>query len=165
MDRASRAMTSATPTHLPFPRRSGKVRDVYDLGEFLLIVSTDRISAFDWVLPTPIPDKGRVLTQISAFWFEELDQENHLISTDLTEMNLPPDADPGQLNGRTMLVRKTKVVPIECVVRGYLAGSGWKDYCATGGGSTRCSCPMCWSSSARPRESRCRGCGRLRGDR
>src|SRR5210317_1392689 len=108
--------------------KRGKVRDMYDLGERMLMVSTDRISAFDCVLPTGIPDKGRVLTQISAFWFNELSQENHLISMDLADMALPADADPNQLDGRTMLVRKTKVVPIECVVRGYLVGSGWKEY-------------------------------------
>ena len=106
----------------------GKVRDMYDLGEQLLMVSTDRISAFDYVLPTGIPDKGRVLTQISAFWFELLDEQNHLITTDLTQIDLPDEVDRAALDGRTMLVRKTQVVPIECVVRGYLAGSGWKEY-------------------------------------
>jgi len=111
------------------PLRRGKVRDVYDLGEHLLLVATDRISAFDWVLPTGIPDKGRVLTQLSAFWFDELGEPNHLISSDVDRMSeLPPGADREALAGRTMLVRKTKVVPIECVVRGYLSGSGWKEY-------------------------------------
>lgn len=106
----------------------GKVRDVYDLGDRLMLVSTDRISAFDWVLPTGIPDKGRVLTQIAAFWFKLLGEPNHLISTDVNEMGLPPDADRRMLAGRSTLCRKTSVVPIECVVRGYLAGSGWKEY-------------------------------------
>ncbi len=108
--------------------RRGKVRDIYDLGDRLLLVSTDRISAFDWVLPSGIPDKGRVLTQVAAFWFGQLGVPHHLISTELAEMNLPEGADLGSLAGRTSLVRKTEVVPIECVVRGYLAGSGWKEY-------------------------------------
>ncbi len=116
-------------THLPgLPVRRGKVRDIYDLGDRLLLVSTDRISAFDWVLPNGIPDKGRVLTQISAFWFGLLAEPNHLITTDVNQMDLPPGADRQMLAGRTSLVHKTQVVPIECVVRGYLAGSGWKEY-------------------------------------
>ncbi len=110
------------------PVRRGKVRDIYDLGDSLLLVSTDRISAFDWVLPTGIPDKGRVLTQISAFWFEMLGEPNHVLSTDVAEMDLPGSIDPAPLVGRTMKVRKTEVVPIECVARGYLSGSGWKEY-------------------------------------
>jgi phosphoribosylaminoimidazole-succinocarboxamide synthase len=115
-----------------FSVRRGKVRDVYDLGDRLLLVTTDRISAFDWVLPNGIPDKGRVLTQISAFWFGRLDEPNHLLSTDVREFGLPADVDLGPLDGRAMLVRKTKVVPIECVVRGYLSGSGWSEYRKTG---------------------------------
>jgi phosphoribosylaminoimidazole-succinocarboxamide synthase len=115
-----------------FPVRRGKVRDIYDLGDRLLLVTTDRISAFDWVLPTGIPDKGRVLTQISAFWFCRLDEPNHLISTDVAEFGLPADIEPATLEGRSMLVKKTKVVPIECVVRGYLAGSGWSEYQKSG---------------------------------
>jgi phosphoribosylaminoimidazole-succinocarboxamide synthase len=116
-------------TSLPgLPLRRGKVRDVYDLGDRLLLVSTDRISAFDWVLPTPIPDKGRVLTQIAAFWFHQLGEPNHLITTEVGEMNLPAGADLRMLAGRSTLCRKTEVVPIECVVRGYLTGSGWKEY-------------------------------------
>mgnify|MGYP001073881063 CR=1 FL=1 len=111
-----------------FPVRRGKVRDVYDLGDRLLLVSTDRISAFDWVLPSGIPDKGRVLTQLSAFWFTLLEEPNHLITTEVEAMGLPPEVDRAELAGRTSLVRKTEVVPIECVVRGYLAGSGWKEY-------------------------------------
>jgi phosphoribosylaminoimidazole-succinocarboxamide synthase len=110
------------------PVRRGKVRDVYDLGDRLLLVSTDRISAFDWVLPTGIPDKGRVLTQLSRFWFEMLNVPNHLLSCDVREFNLPGGIDHEPLIGRSMLVRKTDVVPIECVVRGYLSGSGWKEY-------------------------------------
>jgi phosphoribosylaminoimidazole-succinocarboxamide synthase len=110
------------------PVRRGKVRDIYDLGDQLLLVSTDRISAFDWVLPTGIPDKGRVLTQLSAFWFDRLKEPNHMLSTDTRDFGLPAEVDLGPLEGRSMLVRKTSVVPIECVVRGYLSGSGWKGY-------------------------------------
>jgi phosphoribosylaminoimidazole-succinocarboxamide synthase len=114
------------------PRRQGKVRDIYDLGDELLLVSTDRISAFDWVLPTGIPDKGRVLTQLSRFWFEHLDVPNHLLSCDVNEFDLPEGVDRAPLEGRSMLVRKAEVVPIECVVRGYLSGSSWKEYQETG---------------------------------
>jgi phosphoribosylaminoimidazole-succinocarboxamide synthase len=110
------------------PVRRGKVRDIYDLGSELLLVSTDRISAFDWVLPTGIPDKGRVLTQISAFWFDRLGEANHLITTNMDEVDLPPSIDRGPLAGRGMLVRKTEVLKVECVVRGYLSGSGLKEY-------------------------------------
>ncbi len=120
-------------TSLPgIPVRRGKVRDIYDLGEQLLLVSTDRISAFDWVLPSGIPDKGRVLNQIAAFWFGLLGEPNHLLSTDIDAMPLPAGVDRAPLAGRTSLVRKTEVVPIECVVRGYLVGSGWKEYRQTG---------------------------------
>jgi phosphoribosylaminoimidazole-succinocarboxamide synthase len=117
-------------SNLPFPCRRGKVRDVYDLGDSLLIVSSDRISAFDWILPTPIPDKGRILTQLSLFWFEQLGVENHLLSSELPDVVKPYD-DQGSLDGRVMVVRKAKVVPFECVVRGYLEGSGWRDYQST----------------------------------
>lgn len=110
------------------PVRRGKVRDVYDLGDRLLLIATDRISAFDWILPTGIPDKGRVLTQISTFWFDLLGEPNHLISGKVDDFPLPPEVDRRPLAGRSMLVRKTDVVPIECVVRGYLSGSGWKEY-------------------------------------
>jgi phosphoribosylaminoimidazole-succinocarboxamide synthase len=121
-------------THFPeVPLASrGKVRDLYDLGDRLLIVATDRLSAFDVVLPTPIPDKGRVLTQLSLFWFEKLrDVVSHHV---LTATEFPKDLTPyaSQLAGRAMVVRRTKPLPIECVVRGYLSGSGWKDYRATG---------------------------------
>lgn len=116
-------------TDLPLPLvNRGKVRDVYDLGDALLFVATDRLSAFDVILPTGIPRKGEVLTQISLFWFGLLgDVPNHLISADVTtrEELIPYAKD---LQGRSMIVRKAKVLPIECVVRGYLVGSGWKDY-------------------------------------
>jgi len=114
------------------PVRHGKVRDVYDLGDQLLLVSSDRISAFDWVLPTGIPDKGRVLTQISRFWFARLATPNHVLTTDLDAGLLPPGTDLDALRGRSMLVRKCQVVPVECVVRGYLDGSGWKEYQQSG---------------------------------
>ena len=110
------------------PVRRGKVRDVYALGDRLLLIATDRISAFDWILPSGIADKGRVLTQISAFWFGRLRQPHHLLSTDVQSLDLPAAVDRAALEGRSMIVRKTSVVPIECVVRGYLAGSGWKEY-------------------------------------
>lgn len=114
------------------PSARGKVRDIYDLGDKLLIVATDRLSAFDVILPTPIPDKGRVLTQLSLFWFDLLKDvlPNHVISA--TEFPAPFDKFKDELAGRSMLVRKTKPLPIECVVRGYVSGSGWKDYRTTG---------------------------------
>jgi phosphoribosylaminoimidazole-succinocarboxamide synthase len=117
-------------SRLPFPVRRGKVRDVYDLGEALLIVATDRISAFDCVMPNGIPDKGKILTALSLFWFQKFSQdfENHLISADVADYPTPLRAFDEQLAGRSMLVRKARVVPIECVARGYLAGSGWKEY-------------------------------------
>ncbi|HET6325488.1 MAG TPA: phosphoribosylaminoimidazolesuccinocarboxamide synthase [Planctomycetaceae bacterium] len=111
-----------------WPVRRGKVRDIYDLGDRLLFVATDRISAFDWVLPNGIPDKGRVLTQLSEMWFGRLDVPHHLLTMDLSAVSLPPGVDRESLTGRTMVVKKTEVVPIECVVRGYLSGSGWKEY-------------------------------------
>lgn len=113
------------------PVKKGKVRDVYDFGDRLLIVATDRISAFDWILPTGIPDKGRVLTQLSAFWFRRLGVEHHLISTEPTDLPLPAGTDLAAFIGRSMVVKKTKVIPIECVARGYLAGSAWKEYQAS----------------------------------
>ncbi|HEV2197435.1 MAG TPA: phosphoribosylaminoimidazolesuccinocarboxamide synthase [Candidatus Acidoferrum sp.] len=114
------------------PSARGKVRDIYDLGDKLLIVATDRLSAFDVILPTPIPDKGRVLTQLSLFWFDLLKDviPNHVISA--TDFPSPFDKFRDELAGRSMLVRKTKPLPIECVVRGYVSGSGWKDYRTTG---------------------------------
>jgi phosphoribosylaminoimidazole-succinocarboxamide synthase len=111
-----------------YPCRRGKVRDVYDLGDRLVIVATDRISAFDWVLPTAIPGKGRVLTALTLFWLDRLGVPNHLLSTNLADMGPAFTARAVELLGRTCLVRKASVVPIECVVRGYLAGSGWKEY-------------------------------------
>ncbi|MDD5657999.1 MAG: phosphoribosylaminoimidazolesuccinocarboxamide synthase [Elusimicrobia bacterium] len=114
--------------------RQGKVRDVYDLGERLLIVATDRIPAFDHVLPTPIPGKGKLLTQISALWFARTKNVigNHLITADLAEMDLPVRPDPALFAGRCTLAHRARRVDAECVVRGYLAGSGWKDYQKTG---------------------------------
>jgi phosphoribosylaminoimidazole-succinocarboxamide synthase len=116
-------------------KRRGKVRDIYDLGDDrLLIVASDRISAFDWVLPDPIPDKGRVLTGLSVFWFGRLTGwPNHLLSTHVDDAGL--DLSSGEraaLDGRAMIVRKADVVPFECVVRGYLSGSGWREYRASG---------------------------------
>jgi phosphoribosylaminoimidazole-succinocarboxamide synthase len=115
-----------------WPVRRGKVRDVYDLDDRLLFVATDRLSAFDWVLPTGIPDKGRVLTTLSAWWFARLNVPNHLVATDLDSLAGQLDTTTlHQLAGRSMIVRKARVIPFECVVRGYLAGSGWKEYRAT----------------------------------
>lgn len=116
------------------PHRQGKVRDIFDLDDSLLMVATDRISAFDYVLGSGIPDKGKVLTQLSAFWFEKTSSivPNHLLTMDVREY--PQDVRPYSdiLSGRSMLVRKTNPVPIECVARGYLSGSGWKEYQANG---------------------------------
>jgi len=114
------------------PSVRGKVRDIYDLGDKLLIVATDRLSAFDVILPTPIPDKGRVLTQLSLFWFNLIKDvlPNHVLSA--TELPAPFDKFEDDLAGRSMLVQKTQPLPVECVVRGYVSGSGWKDYRATG---------------------------------
>ena len=112
----------------------GKVRDIYDLGERLLIVATDRISAFDVVMPNPIPDKGRVLTQLSRFWFD-LTREiisNHVISFRVEEYPQECRAYQEGLRDRSMLVVRTEVLPVECIVRGYLSGSGWEDYKKTG---------------------------------
>src|SRR5258708_10575070 len=109
--------------------RSGKVREVFDLGQTLLFVATDRISAFDVILPDAIPNKGAVLNQISAFWFKEFgDIRNHLVTADFEKF--PEELQPfrEQLAGRSMIVKKTKPLPVECVVRGYVAGSGWKEY-------------------------------------
>jgi phosphoribosylaminoimidazole-succinocarboxamide synthase len=122
-----------------FPVRRGKVRDVYDLGDSLLIVATDRLSAFDVILPTGIPNKGRVLNQLSAFWFERLKEvtESHVISVpaaarDVAKIHPALAPHAAMLAGRSMVVRKAQVQPVECVVRGYLAGSGWKSYRETG---------------------------------
>ena len=112
----------------------GKVRDIYDLEESLLIVTTDRISAFDVIMNEAIPDKGYVLTQISAFWFRQMEDiiPNHIISTDVKEFPAACQKYADVLEGRSMLVKKAKPLPAECIVRGYLSGSGWKDYKATG---------------------------------
>lgn len=114
------------------PVKRGKVRDVYDLGETILFIATDRISAFDYVLPTGIPRKGEVLTRMSEFWFDQLSVNHHFLTNDLSDLDLPNDTDLNALAGRSMVVKKTEVIPIECVVRGYLAGSGWKEYSRSG---------------------------------
>jgi len=110
--------------------KHGKVRDIYDLGDSLLFVASDRLSAFDVIMKSGIPHKGQVLTQISKFWFEFLDGvvENHLISDDIKDFPAPFCDYPEQLAGRTMLVKKTTVLPVECVIRSYITGSGWKEY-------------------------------------
>jgi phosphoribosylaminoimidazole-succinocarboxamide synthase len=115
---------------LPFPVRRGKVRDVYDLSDALLIVATDRISAFDVIMPNGIPDKGKILTALSLFWFEKFGGqfEHHLLGADASRFPAPLAPYARQIAGRSMLVKKASVVPIECVARGYLAGSGWKEY-------------------------------------
>jgi phosphoribosylaminoimidazole-succinocarboxamide synthase len=135
-------MTALLTTDLPFPAfRRGKVRDVYDLGAQLLIVATDRISAFDCVMPEGIPDKGRILTQVANFWFRATEGvlANHLEATEVEDYPavLRPYAD--HLRGRSILVRKTAPLPVECVVRGYLAGSGLKEYTRSG---TVCGIPL-----------------------
>src|SRR5438552_4237606 len=126
-------MQVATETSIDLPGikklRSGKVREVFELGETLLFVATDRISAFDVILPDPIPHKGAVLNQISAFWFKRFDDiENHLVTANPEEFPKELQSFREQLAGRSMIVKKTKPLPVECVVRGYLAGSGWKEY-------------------------------------
>jgi phosphoribosylaminoimidazole-succinocarboxamide synthase len=146
MDPATAVVATDLPLGAPY---RGKVRDCYRIatprwGEAMLIVSTDRISAFDWVLPTPIPDKGKVLTAISAFWFGRLSQgprpvAHHLLTTDVDAMELPAEVDLGPLRGRTMLVKRADVVPFECVVRGWLAGSGLAEYRR---GGTVCGVPL-----------------------
>jgi phosphoribosylaminoimidazole-succinocarboxamide synthase len=112
----------------------GKVRDIYEAGDDLLLVATDRISAFDVVLPTPIPDKGRVLTGLSLYWFERTGDvvANHVLSADAIKFPEPYAAEAAELAGRAMLVRRAEVIPVECVARGYITGSGWKDYQSTG---------------------------------
>jgi phosphoribosylaminoimidazole-succinocarboxamide synthase len=135
-------MNALLETNLPFPAfRNGKVRDVFDLGEHLLIVASDRISAFDVIMGQGVPAKGRILTQVANFWFGATRDivANHLVATEVDQYpaELRPYAD--QLEGRSILVKKTKVLPIECVVRGYLAGSGLKEYNAHG---TVCGMPL-----------------------
>ncbi|HOJ68230.1 MAG TPA: phosphoribosylaminoimidazolesuccinocarboxamide synthase [Candidatus Hydrogenedentes bacterium] len=138
-------MTQAALTHTGLPERQpdrrGKVRDLYDLGDTLLIVATDRISAFDWVNPVGIPDKGRILTQISLFWFEQTADlcRNHLVTAELSEFPEPFRSHPEQFAGRSMLVRKCRIFPVEVIIRGYLAGSGLKEYRQRG---TVCGIPL-----------------------
>jgi phosphoribosylaminoimidazole-succinocarboxamide synthase len=116
------------------PHRRGKVRDIYEVGDALLMIATDRISAFDYVLGSGIPDKGKVLTQLSAFWFDRTTGivPNHVITTDVDQYPPSLRRDAETLRGRSMLVTRTEPVPVECVARGYLSGSGWKEYVATG---------------------------------
>ena len=126
-------MTSKPLPGLPL-FKTGKVRDVYDFGSELLIVASDRISAFDYILPTPIPNKGKILTQVSAFWFERTGHivPNHMISIETADFPASAQHYAAELAGRSMLVKKTDLIEIECVVRGYLIGTGWKEYQATG---------------------------------
>jgi len=133
VDAAAECLLETQIAAFPLWQR-GKVRDVYDLGDRLLIVATDRLSAFDVVLPTGIPGKGAVLTRISLFWFRLLADliPNHVVTSDVRQYGSELQPYREQLEGRSMIVTKTKVVPVECVVRGYLAGSGWKDYQRTG---------------------------------
>jgi phosphoribosylaminoimidazole-succinocarboxamide synthase len=122
-----------------YPCRSGKVRDVYDLGDRLAVVTTDRVSAFDWVMSDGIPGKGRILTEMTRFWLDWLQIPNHLISDQLEDLPTAFREQAETFRGRTMLVRKAEVIPIECVARGYLAGSGWKEYRQSG---TVCGIPL-----------------------
>ena len=134
------SMNVVLSTDLPeFPCRRGKVRDVYDLGDRLAIVATDRISAFDWVMPNGIPGKGRVLTEMTLFWLKFLAVPNHLLGAEVGDIPEPFRRRAEVFAGRTMLVKKTDVVPVECVARGYLAGSGWKEYRAS---RTVCGIPL-----------------------
>jgi phosphoribosylaminoimidazole-succinocarboxamide synthase len=145
---ASKQAAALLKSDLPLPVRRGKVRDVYDLGDSLLLVATDRISAYDVIMPNGIPGKGKILTALSLFWFARFDRqmENHLLLTDATKFPASQQPWIDQLRGRTMLVRKCAVVPIECVARGYLDGSAWLEYSTTGsvcgiklpGGLQRC---------------------------
>ena len=114
--------------------KKGKVRDVYEMEDSLLFVASDRVSAFDWVLPSPIPDKGKILTQLSVFWFDFTSEmcPNHVLTAEFDDLPSILQKYRDMLEKRTLLVRKTDVLPVECVVRGYLEGSGWKDYLATG---------------------------------
>ena len=139
----SAAGNCVTETHLPGlpePKR-GKVRDVYDLGDTLLIVATDRLSAYDWVLSPGIPGKGKILNQLSNYWFEQLADvvPNHILATEVDDFPEELLAHGDQLEGRSVLVRKAKVVPFECVARGYLAGSGFREYTKSG---TVCGLPL-----------------------
>lgn len=131
---------STSLTHYPLLRR-GKVRDLFDLGDHLLMVASDRISAFDVIMGEPIPEKGRILTQISLYWFEKLADiiPHHVVSTDVDTIPDLLDDERELLRGRSMIVRKTTPLTVECVVRGYLAGSGWKEYQAS---QTVCGIPL-----------------------
>jgi phosphoribosylaminoimidazole-succinocarboxamide synthase len=129
------ALATVTETHLAGARlsRRGKVRELYDLGDSLLLVASDRISAYDCVLSPGVPDKGKILTQLSTFWFGKFDDvENHLIETDVSRFPESLQADAPLLEGRSVIVKKADVIPFECVARGYLAGSGWSEYRRTG---------------------------------
>ena len=128
-------MATITETHLSAARlsRRGKVRELYDLGSSLLLVASDRISAFDVVLTPGIPDKGKILTQLSNFWFRKFpDVENHILEADVARFPEELRTDAALLAGRSVIVRKCEVIPFECVARGYLAGSGWAEYRKTG---------------------------------
>ncbi len=127
--------TPVKSTNIPgFPRHQGKVRDIYDLGDHLLLVASDRISAFDVVMAEPIPDKGRILTRLSAFWFRHLAEvvANHVVSLQVSDFPTALRPYEEMLAGRTMLVRKCQPLPVECIVRGYLSGSGWAEYQQSG---------------------------------
>jgi phosphoribosylaminoimidazole-succinocarboxamide synthase len=128
-----KAVKETNLTDIGIPKR-GKVRDIYDLGDSLLIIATDRLSAFDVVLPTGIPDKGKVLTKLSTFWFNQMEDviKNHIIETDVARFPEALRQYSQILRDRSMLVKKARVLPVECVVRGYLSGSGWNDYKKTG---------------------------------
>ncbi len=125
-------MDAVLRTELPgiAPPRRGKVRDIYDLGDLLLLVVTDRVSAFDVVLPNGIPGKGKILTEVSLFWFEQMKAvvDNHLVATDVRDFPEELRRHADILEGRSILVKKTEVLPVECIVRGYISGSGWKSY-------------------------------------
>lgn len=127
-------VVSTTATESCVPWKQGKVRDIYDLGDKLLIAATDRLSAFDVVLPDGIPDKGKVLTHVSAFWFDHLNHivKHHVVSTDIAVFPEPFRSRPDLFAGRSMLVKKTTPLAVECVVRGYITGSGWSDYTRDG---------------------------------
>jgi phosphoribosylaminoimidazole-succinocarboxamide synthase len=128
-------LPAVTETHLSGARlsRRGKVRELYDLGDSLLLVASDRISAYDCVLSPGVPDKGKILTQLSTFWFHKFDNvENHLVETEVSRFPESLQSDAPLLEGRSVVVRKAEVIPFECVARGYLAGSGWAEYRKTG---------------------------------
>ena len=129
------ASAAVTETHLAGARlsRRGKVRELYDLGDSLLLVASDRISAYDCVLSPGVPDKGKILTQLSSFWFRKFDDvENHLLETDVSRFPETLQAEAPLLEGRSVIAKKAEVIPFECVARGYLAGSGWSEYRKTG---------------------------------